>query len=466
MIINRSQGIRTFFSAIEIVVGFVLFWIYYAIVQAIMKGSLGTPSSYLICSIAVLVGQIVQLNRGMKWPEVLNAGFYSSIRQALSQIVSVAFWVLISSFTLKEVIISRSFLFSYLALLFLVTFLMNQTLPGILRRLFFRGVRKQQILLVGSSQRAKLLQPWLVRVAEYGLTPLGLICDEVTGLHVGDLSVVGGTDDIERILANNDVGQILLLEIPLQKNLLTYIHKVADRRGIRLMVMNDLDEIFGHSLSYFHHYGFDFITIRREPLENPTNRFLKRTLDIIISLPVVLFVLPPLFLVTAIFQYIQSPGPIFFRQVRGGLLNNLFQIWKLRTMHVGNMAPAKQAGKNDPRIYPFGQFLRTTSLDEIPQFINVLFGEMSIVGPRPHMAEHNKLFADIMATYHVRTYVKPGITGLAQIRGYRGESQKESDIVLRAQCDIEYVESWSLLLDLILIAQTAIQIVRPPATAY
>ena len=173
------------------------------------------------------------------------------------------------------------------------------------------------------------------------------------------------------------------------------------------------------------------------------------------SLPVVLFVLPPLCLVVKIFQAIQSPGPLFYRQTRAGLNNLPFRIFKFRTMRSDKGDDAsKQATAGDPRIYPMGRILRKTSLDEIPQFLNVFFGHMSVVGPRPHMIIHNRRFSEVMEEYHVRTFAKPGITGLAQMSGYRGEAKNDQDVVERAKLDIKYIENWSLPLDFWIILNT------------
>ena len=135
-------------------------------------------------------------------------------------------------------------------------------------------------------------------------------------------------------------------------------------------------------------------------------------------------------------------------------------------MQVANPDPTRQAAKGDSRIYPGGQLLRKFSIDEIPQFINVLLGDMSIVGPRPHLLEHDEHFAHALLNYPVRGNVKPGITGLAQVRGFRGETKTAEDVIKRVESDIHYLENWSFLMDCWIIVQTAAQVVRPPPTAF
>jgi lipopolysaccharide/colanic/teichoic acid biosynthesis glycosyltransferase len=165
-------------------------------------------------------------------------------------------------------------------------------------------------------------------------------------------------------------------------------------------------------------------------------------------------------------QRLQSPGPLFYQQTRSGRDNQPFRIIKFRTMHLTRSGQGQQATQGDARVFAFGRFLRRTSLDEIPQFINVLRGEMSVVGPRPHMILHNRRFCRVFEAYQVRAFVKPGITGMAQVRGCRGEAKTDEDIRTRVQSDIEYVENWSIWRDIAIILETVRQIVFPPDTAY
>jgi putative colanic acid biosynthesis UDP-glucose lipid carrier transferase len=193
---------------------------------------------------------------------------------------------------------------------------------------------------------------------------------------------------------------------------------------------------------------------------------MKRAMDILISGLVVSLILPPLAVLVAIFQRCQSPGPLFFLQTRSGRSSKPFRIIKFRTMSPTNNSPARQATRNDERVYHFGRWLRKTGLDEIPQFFNVLRGEMSVVGPRPHMIVHNRRFEEIMASYRVRAFIKPGITGIAQVSGYRGEARTDSEILERVKLDIAYVENWSLWQDFVIVFKTFLQVVKPHHSAY
>jgi lipopolysaccharide/colanic/teichoic acid biosynthesis glycosyltransferase len=206
--------------------------------------------------------------------------------------------------------------------------------------------------------------------------------------------------------------------------------------------------------------------LREEPLENPLNRFLKRAIDLAIAIPVMCLIFPVVAIIVLIAQRLQSPGPLFHVQERAGMQNRQFKIYKFRTMRPDHNDVSRQARHGDDRIYPLGKWFRKFSLDEVPQFWNVLLGDMSIVGPRPHLVEHNNQFALFMGNYHVRAFVKPGITGLAQVRGFRGEARDNSDIENRVACDIEYLENWNISLECGIILRTFTQLLSPPSTAY
>jgi putative colanic acid biosynthesis UDP-glucose lipid carrier transferase len=167
-----------------------------------------------------------------------------------------------------------------------------------------------------------------------------------------------------------------------------------------------------------------------------------------------------------IVQRFQSSGPLFYKQQRAGIQNITFSIYKFRSMHTDHGQVTRQATMDDERVYAFGRFMRRYSIDELPQFLNVWRGEMSVVGPRPHLAEHNDMFAKVMKNYHIRTYVKPGITGLAQVRGFRGEITRPSDIDHRLASDLYYIENWTVMLDLTIVLRTIWHVIFPPKQAY
>ena len=201
------------------------------------------------------------------------------------------------------------------------------------------------------------------------------------------------------------------------------------------------------------------------PLAVPLNKLIKRTFDIVLSL---VFLIPTAILFPFVYVIIklQSPGPIFFKQARTGLDGRDFNMLKFRSMHVNKDADRLQATKDDPRKYPFGNFMRKSNIDELPQFLNVLKGDMSIVGPRPHMLAHTEQYSQLIDKYMVRHFVKPGLTGWAQVTGFRGETKELWQMEGRVKCDIWYIEHWSIWLDIRIIWMTAKTIFIHDKNAY
>jgi lipopolysaccharide/colanic/teichoic acid biosynthesis glycosyltransferase len=195
----------------------------------------------------------------------------------------------------------------------------------------------------------------------------------------------------------------------------------------------------------------------------------KRSFDLLISIPAILIILPPSILLVKSFQTMQAPGPVFFKQERVGLAGRRFVIWKFRSMtHAdkGERDESVQAHEGDQRIFAFGKWMRRFSIDELPQFINVLKGEMSLVGPRPYLEEHDYLFEQNYKAYRVRQFVKPGVTGPAQCRGLRGEFTDPELVRKRIEMDFNYVGNWSLWLDIEIVIRTIGQVIFPPKSAY
>ena len=219
-------------------------------------------------------------------------------------------------------------------------------------------------------------------------------------------------------------------------------------------------------LIYETYDSLPILSLRRVPLQDSVNLFFKRLTDIIISLAVVVFVLSWLTPIIALFIKKESDGPVLFKQIRNGINYEEFSCLKFRSMIVNDNAHKLQATKGDTRVTKIGAFLRKTSLDEMPQFINVLLGDMSVVGPRPHMIKENDKYYKTVDKYMLRHVIKPGITGLAQVSGYRGEVEKESDIVNRIKFDIYYLENWSILLDVKIILRTILNSIKGEDKAY
>jgi len=255
--------------------------------------------------------------------------------------------------------------------------------------------------------------------------------------------------------------------IPPESNPAIYeIAQQAEKNFIRFKFVPDFKLFINRRV----HIGFEndipVLSLRSEPLLQIENRFKKRLFDIIFSSIIIFLLLSWLLPIIAILIKIESRGPVFFKQLRSGKNNKPFLCFKFRSLRVNNEADSKQVTHNDKRFTRIGKFLRKTNLDELPQFFNVLQGYMSIVGPRPHMLKHTEEYSNLMNQYMVRHFVKPGVTGWAQINGYRGEIKREEQLHKRVEHDIAYMENWSMWFDLRIIFLTVYTTLRGDENAF
>lgn len=466
MITQRTRGLYTLLVALQILFVTLAYWGHFFLIVTLYSEAAARERYWIYYFLVIMALVIHALYHVENRAGPISRGFFAQHRTVLGQTLTAATVIALFLVASKDQIISRVFLFSFSFILYAVLFLTNALLPPILRRLTFTRRRQEVTLLVGSGSRATALKNWLESKSELGIEAIGILCEETQVTPPG-FPVLGGLKDFARVIEQRDVTLVILVELPLYSILLTQMVAACEKQGVRLLVTSDLEERFRHAVTYIEDEGFHFFALRDEPLENPVNRLLKRTLDIVVSFFVVTLVLPPTMILVWLLQRRQSKGPLFYRQSRTGFHGRPFEILKYRTMHVSDgAATAQQATLHDQRVYRAGFWLRKMSIDEFPQFWNVLKGEMSVVGPRPHLLEHNEKFAELMKNYHIRSIIKPGITGLAQVKGYRGETRTEEALHQRVHWDIHYLENWSLALDLWIIMRTAWQMIRPPVTAY
>ena len=233
-----------------------------------------------------------------------------------------------------------------------------------------------------------------------------------------------------------------------------------------LKFLPDSKEVLSRNLIFDYYDYIPIISLRNIPLDETTNKFVKRLFDILFSLIIIVGILSWLIPILFILIKLESKGPIFFTQRRNGLNYKEFYCYKFRSMRLNDIADLYQVSKNDPRIIKTGKFIRKTSIDELPQFFNVFLGDMSVVGPRPHMVSHTEMYARRIDKFMVRHFIKPGITGLAQTKGFRGEVENDKDIIYRVKYDIFYLENWSLLLDIKIIFLTIYNAIKGEDKAY
>ena len=267
-------------------------------------------------------------------------------------------------------------------------------------------------------------------------------------------------------ILENDIEEIYCVASKFNHKELKNLISFADNNLIKVKIIPDNKDIFSKAMSIELYENIPVLNLRKVPLDTEYGRLVKRIFDIGFSSLVIIFILSWLVPILFILIQIESPGPLFFRQKRHGFKRQVFWCYKFRSMRTTDDANKKMATKNDSRITRVGRIIRKTSIDELPQFFNVFIGDMSVVGPRPHMELHTWDYEISVDKYLVRHFVKPGITGLAQIKGYRGEINTKADILNRTKLDIFYVEKWSLAMDVQIIGQTFVNAVRGEKKAY
>lgn len=469
MITHRTIGLTRMVLLTQAVILTVFFWVSFLVIQEVYAHDvMGNVDNYTVYNICIIVGLYIQ---DLSVSQISLATFTGSLTSALRRSMRQTFYsmgiLVLYLVATKDATISRVFFMTVTCMTYVVNIAVNKTVAPRIAKWAFRGSKSSRGLLVGVPTKQEKLVDWIQNKKFLGFESVAVISASDPGLErlgVRWLEPELPLPGIVRELGITHVVLFSALESGLSE-IRRWVNE-CEELGIRLLVQLDVERAFSHSVVTVEDDGFQFLALRDEPLENPFNQALKRIFDLCFALPVVVLILPCTTLIVWIIQRLYSPGPLFYRQERAGRQNRTFEIVKYRTMHVRNDDPSRQASVGDSRIYKGGYFLRKFSIDELPQFFNVLLGEMSVVGPRPHMPEHNTHFAEVMRNYHVRTYVKPGITGLAQVRGLRGEIHDEEDIIKRAEADIYYIENWSLYSDIRVVYRTIKAVVMPPKSAY
>ncbi|RLD30831.1 MAG: undecaprenyl-phosphate glucose phosphotransferase [Bacteroidetes bacterium] len=324
-------------------------------------------------------------------------------------------------------------------------------------RVLLRG-NLRRVVIIGLNQKTDQLRKFFEDNPEYGYN-----LKQIFDLSGPDKASM---EDCLDFIKNNNIDEIYSSVAELSNENITKLTEFADNNLKILKFLPDNKEIYTKRLD-FTYYGFlPILSMRKIPIEEPFNKFIKRGFDIALALLIILGVLSWLTPLLGLIIKLESKGPVFFKQRRNGLDYKEFFCFKFRSMRPNPMAHLHQVRKDDPRITRIGKIIRKTSIDELPQFINVLKGEMSVVGPRPHMVSHTHMYAERVDKFMVRHFIKPGITGLAQVSGYRGEVEDENHIINRVKYDIFYLENWSLLLDLKIVSQTIYNALRGEERAY
>ncbi len=342
-------------------------------------------------------------------------------------------------------------------------------LVTIFKYLLFYYLKKYRIVTGSNFRNAVIIgyTPESIRLKElfetrndYGYRFLGYFSDKKSNVNI-----TGKLDKLHDFVIQNKVDEIYCSLNEITNDQLRDLVDFADENNKTIKFIPDTKEIFSKNLKVEYYEFFPVLSLRKTMLHDPITMVFKRVFDIVFSLTIIFGLLSWLVPLLAFLIKIESRGPIFFKQGRPGIDEKEFFCYKFRSMQI-NKTTEREASKNDPRVTRIGRFMRKTSIDEMPQFLNVLFGDMSVVGPRPHLWSQNKAYGNKIKKYMVRHYVKPGITGLAQVRGFRGEIETDEDMINRIKYDVFYIENWSLILDIKIIIQTIINIFKGEEKAY
>jgi len=378
-----------------------------------------------------------------------------SIKQLLVMDLSV-----IAYFHFFAIQLSNRNLIKYLLLLNIFMLLVKLLIYVLFKIYRSKGGNNRNYIIVGYNDETIKFKKILDTRVDYGY----IFNDFFGKKNIPE--VYGDFSNIKDYVLNNYVDVIFCSLKECSDDQIKEIINFADDRFINVKFIPDNKEILGKNLNIDYFDYFPVLSMNKSPLDKPINKIIKRSFDIIFSFLVMVCVLSWLVPLLSIAIKIESKGSIFFTQLRNGINYKPFYCYKFRSMRPNKFADSKQVSKGDNRITKIGKILRKSSVDELPQFINVFKGEMSVVGPRPHMIKENERFLKRVDKFMGRHYVKPGITGLAQVKGYRGEIKTDEDIHNRLKYDLHYIENWSFWLDLKIILFTILNVIKGDDKAY
>ena len=327
------------------------------------------------------------------------------------------------------------------------------------------GRNYKRVVIVGAGKNGMDLYAEMKKELAYGYNVFGFFDDNIMLKNILP-NYLGMTHELEDFVLKNYIDEIYCTLPNSQEEKILRIFNFSEKYMIRFYLVPEFSRYVKKKMDLDNIESVPIMAVRTEPLQLIYNQILKRAFDIVFSCIFLVTLFPFLYVILAILIKMSSSGPVIFKQVRTGIYGKDFDCYKFRSMQVNDLADEKQAEKDDPRVTKIGHFMRKMNLDELPQFINVLKGDMSIVGPRPHMLKHTELYSLLIDKYMVRHLVKPGITGWAQVNGYRGETKTVEQMENRVKLDVWYLENWSFLLDLKIISVTVINMFRGEKNAF
>jgi putative colanic acid biosysnthesis UDP-glucose lipid carrier transferase len=383
--------------------------------------------------------------------------FVNIIKSSLWQVIAAIIFI----FLMKEDLFTRNFIFFYALLLILFISIRTMIFKSLLQYLRNKGINIRNLVIIGSGDLGENFYNLIKEHPDYGYNFVGFVG---TGDTKVNGTVIGNISGLEEILTTNRIEEAVVAMNENNPLMLDEIIKTCNRQAVKIHLIPDYFRFLSNKFNLSMIGNYPVISVRNEPLEEAGRRLIKRSFDIVFSLFVTIFILSWLFPIIALIIKLDSKGNIIYKQERVGEKNRKIKIYKFRTLHENRDDKYIPVVKKDPRVTKAGKFLRKSNLDELPQFINVIGGSMSVVGPRPHAVSFNQTYSEMFDEIKMRHNVKPGITGWAQIHGLRGdvENPVENKIrtIRRIKYDLWYIENWTFWLDIQIIIITVWQMLK------
>lgn len=379
----------------------------------------------------------------------------------------IQFCCVFAALYLLKTYVSLTFLLIFALWVFAALGCWRVGLRSVIKSYRSHGGNTKRVIILGAGSIANEVYGKLVSNISYGYKFMGFFDDRAPADYKVEAGLVKGKlADVNQFIADNDVSVVYCALPAGDDRKAVDIIRFAEQNFVRCLIVPDFRRFIEKKVELSFLEQIPLVSLRLEPLHKFGNRVAKRLFDIVFSGLFLVTVFPFLYIILGAIIKITSPGPIFFKQKRTGENGCDFFCYKFRSMHVNKEADTVQATKGDARISKIGAFMRKTNLDEMPQFINVFIGNMSIVGPRPHMLKHTEMYSKLIDKYMLRHWCKPGITGWAQVTGFRGETQKLEEMEGRVKRDVWYIENWSFWLDLHIIFLTVWNMIKGEEKAY
>lgn len=395
-----------------------------------------------------------------------NIVFFDKIIQRSITFISLYFLLLSVGITLFEDVKLgfKEWILFYLGLTVLYTF-WHIVLRIIIKIYRGRGYNFKQVVIVGDDDEKIQSLYDEIKAGNYGYKISGFFSNTFS-TGESKLKCLGSLSDVEIYCKENNIDEIYCTLKENREKAIINLVNFAERNMIRFFLVPDFYSYIPRKLVLDFLQSTPVLTIRREPLQLFYNRIIKRTFDVIFSGIILITIFPLLFIIFGLLIKLTSKGPVFFRQQRTGLRGKPFTCYKFRSMRLNQDSDTSITSYGDLRITAIGRFMRRTSIDEIPQFFNVFIGNMSVVGPRPHMLIQTDLYKKLIDKFMIRHVIKPGVTGWAQISGYRGETKNVEQMEGRFKRDVWYIENWSSILDIKIIVVTIYKVLKGDEQAY